>query len=76
MFIDDSLMYKVLERCLDLFPEWMKEGENYYNVRTGEILIKDWPILDDCVLRGNATVVKQKILPNVLASDVHIKVLN
>ena len=76
MFIDNPSMYEVLERCRDLNPEWIKEGENYHNVRTGEIVRKDGFILNDCVLRGNTTVVKQKILPNILTSDVDIKVLN
>ena len=74
MFIDDALMYEVIERCRDLFPEWIKERESYHNVRTGEIVRKDGFVLNDCVLRNNITVDKKVTLPNAFVSDADIKV--
>ena len=53
MFIDDSLMYEVLERCGDLFPEWKREGDSFWNSKTGEIVHKDGFITHDLVYRPN-----------------------
>ena len=52
MFIDDSLMYEVLKRCGDLFPEWKKEGDSFWNSKTGEIIHKDGFVTHDLVYRS------------------------
>lgn len=51
MFIDDSLMYEVIERCPDLFPEWIKENGQYWNRKTGEMITKDGIVMHDLVYR-------------------------
>ena len=52
MFIDADVAYEVLERCQDLFPEWKKEGDQYWNSETGEIIRKDGIVMHDLVYRG------------------------
>lgn len=51
MFIDADRAYQVLERCGDLFPEWIKEKDQYWNRETGEIITKSGISIHDCVYR-------------------------
>lgn len=58
MFIDGSLMYEVIERCPDLFPEWIKENGQYWNCKTGEIITENGIAMHDLVYRGVVSQVK------------------
>lgn len=51
MIILGKKLYEVLERCNDLFPHWKKEGDQYWNSRTGEIVTKDGVSMHDAVYR-------------------------
>ena len=52
MFIENDIAYQVLERCQDLFPEWKKEGDQFWNSETGEIICKNGLTMHDLVYRG------------------------
>ena len=52
MILHGKELYEVLERCNDLFPEWKKEGNQYWNSRTGEIVTKDGVAMHDLVYRN------------------------
>ena len=52
MFVDAAIFYEVLERCPDLFPEWKKEGDKYWNSETGYIVYKGGAIAHDAIYRG------------------------
>ncbi len=52
MFVDTAVFYEVLERCPDLFPEWKKEGNKYWNSKTGYMIYKGGTIAHDAVYRG------------------------
>ena len=51
MFIEGKKLYQVLERCGDLFSEWKKEGDSFWNSKTGEIIHKDGFVTHDLVYR-------------------------
>ena len=51
MFVDAAIFYEVLERCPDLFPEWKKEGDKYWNSETGYIVYKGGAIAHDAIYR-------------------------
>ena len=57
MILDGERLYQVLERCPDLFPEWKKEGNEYWNFKTGEIITKDGHIMHDLVYRGDTIII-------------------
>ena len=52
MILDGKRLYEVLERCPDLFPEWKKEGNQYWNSKTGEIIYDNGMYMHDLVYRG------------------------
>ena len=56
MILDGKRLYQVLERCPDLFPEWKKEGDQYWNSKTGEIVNKEGTFMHDLVYRGYSAV--------------------
>ena len=51
MFLNGKRLYQVLDRCEDLFPEWKREGNKFWNSRTGEIVYDDGLIVHDLVYR-------------------------
>lgn len=55
MFLTGKKLWDVLERCADLFPAWHKEGNQYWNSNTGEIVRNDGLMLQDAVYRPNNT---------------------
>ena len=58
MFIDNKTAYQVLERCNDLFPDWKKENNQYWNSKTGEIITKSGVAMNDLVYRDAVKEVK------------------
>ena len=52
MFLDGKKLYEVLDRCEDLFPEWKREGNKFWNSKTGEIVYDDGLEMQDLVYRG------------------------
>ena len=52
MFLDGKKLYEVLDRCEDLFPEWKREGNKFWNSKTGEIVYNDGLEMQDLVYRG------------------------
>lgn len=52
MFVDAAIFYEVLERCPDLFPEWKKEGDKYWNSETGYMVYKGGAVAHDAIYRG------------------------
>lgn len=56
MILDGKRLYEILERCGDLFPEWKKEKDRYWNFKTGEIVDKDGGFMHDLVFRGCSTL--------------------
>ena len=52
MLIEPAVFYEVLERCPDLFPEWEKEGDRYWNSKTGYMVYKGGAVAHDAVYRG------------------------
>ena len=52
MFIEGKLLYEVLDRCEDLFPEWERENNQFWNRKTGEIVDKNGIMMHDLVYRG------------------------
>ena len=53
MFLDGKRLYQVLDRCEDLFPEWKREGNTFWNSKTGEIIYENGMKAQDLVYRGN-----------------------
>lgn len=53
MYLYGKKLYKILERCEDLFPEWKKENDQYWNSITGEIITKEGVSMHDLVCREN-----------------------
>lgn len=51
MYLTGKKLYDVLERCNDLFPAWKKEGSQYWNENTGEIVTKGGLMMHDAVYR-------------------------
>ena len=51
MYLEGEKLYQVLDRCSDLFPEWRREGDSFWNSHTGEIISKDGRCMHDCVYR-------------------------
>ena len=51
MYIEGKDLYLALERCSDLFPEWKKEGNQFWNSKTGEIITKEGIPMHDLVNR-------------------------
>jgi len=58
MFIDNKIAYQVLERCHDLFPDWEKENNQFWNHKTGEIITKSGIAMSDLVYRDVVKEVK------------------
>lgn len=54
MFLTGKKLYDVLERCNDLFPAWEKEGNQYWNRNTGEIVRSNGLMMHDAVYRPNS----------------------
>jgi len=52
MFIEGKLLYEVLDRCKDLFPEWVREDNRFWNRTTGEIVYENGTVMHDLVYRG------------------------
>lgn len=52
MFLDGKKLYQVLDRCEDLFPEWKREGNKFWNSKTGEIIYENGFTAQDLVYRG------------------------
>ena len=52
MFLDGKKLYQVLDRCEDLFPEWKRMGNKFWNSKTGEIVYDDGLEMQDLVYRG------------------------
>ena len=52
MFLDGKKLYQVLDRCEDLFPEWRRECDRFWNSETGEIICKNGLAMHDLVYRG------------------------
>ena len=52
MFLDGVKLYQVLDRCEDLFPEWQREGNSFWNSQTGEIIHESGLKTQDLVYRG------------------------
>ena len=52
MLIEPAVFYEVLERCHDLFPEWEKEDDRYWNSKTGYMIYKNGIVVHDAVYRG------------------------
>ena len=51
MYLEGKKLYQVLDRCSDLFPEWKREGDSFWNSHTGEIVTKNGHYMYDCVYR-------------------------
>ena len=51
MILEGEKLYKVLDRCEDLFPNWHKEGDSFWNSKTGEIVTKEGTSMRDAVYR-------------------------
>ncbi len=52
MFLNGKRLYQVLDKCEDLFPEWKREGNRFWNSKTGEIVYENGLELQDLVYRG------------------------
>ena len=52
LFFDTDNAYEIIDRCQDLLPEWEKEGDQFWNRETGEIIRKDGSKYQDLVYRG------------------------
>ena len=51
MIIEGEKLYQVLDRCEDLFPNWHREGDRFWNCKTGEIITKNGLKMHDAVYR-------------------------
>lgn len=51
MILEGEKLYKVLDRCEDLFPNWHREGDSFWNSKTGEIVTKEGTSMHDAVYR-------------------------
>ena len=69
MFIENDIAYQVFDRCQDLFPEWKKEGDQYWNSKTGEIIRKDGMTMHDLVYRGYKYALRRKENSGETSSD-------
>lgn len=54
MFINGKRLYDVLDRCEDLFPEWVRENNSFWNRTTGEIVCENGTMMHDLVYRNYA----------------------
>ena len=52
LFFDTDNAYEIIDRCQDLLPEWEKEGDQFWNRETGEIIRKDGSKYQDLVYSG------------------------
>ena len=52
MVINGKRLYDVLDRCEDLFPEWVRENNSFWNRTTGEIIYENGIMMHDLVYRG------------------------
>ena len=57
MIDDNKIVYQVLKRCSDLFPEWEDEGSRFWNRRTGEMITKDGVVMNDLVYRKGTKII-------------------
>ena len=51
MYLTGKILYNVLDRCEDLFPDWVREHDQFWNRKTGEIVTKNGQSMHDLVYR-------------------------